>query len=73
MPPYVDRMGLCVVENTKDPQRSPELKAQAWAKVDKHLHIFLLELYIVNVLGPKLFTGGGPIQYCPWVTKIRSN
>ena len=32
---YSDRIGLSDVENTKDPQRSPELKAQAWAKVDQ--------------------------------------
>ena len=35
LPLYSDRMGLTDVENTKDPPRSPELKAQAWAKVDQ--------------------------------------
>ena len=45
LPLYSDRMGLSNVGNTKDPQRSPELKAQAWAKVDQYLQISLLELY----------------------------
>ena len=45
LPLYPDRMGLSDVENIKDPQRSPELKAMAWAKVDKQLLIFILELY----------------------------
>ena len=42
---YSDRICLSDVEKTKDPQRSPELKAQAWAKVEEQLKVFLLELY----------------------------
>ena len=45
LPLYPDRMGLSDVENIKDPPRSLELKAMAWAKVDKQLLVFLLELY----------------------------
>ena len=44
LPLYSERICLSLVENTKDPQRSPELKAQAWAKVEEQLKVFLLEL-----------------------------
>ena len=53
LPHYLDRLGLSDVENTKDPQRSPELKTQTCAKVDQQL-----QSYIINVLGPKPFTSG---------------
>ena len=43
LPLYSDRIGLS--ESTKDPQRSPELKAHAWSKVDQQLQISQLELH----------------------------
>ena len=45
LPLYSDRICLSDIENTKDPQRAPELKAQACAKVQEQLKVFLLELY----------------------------
>ena len=42
LPIYSDRICLSDVESTKDPQRSPELKAQAWAEVEEQLKVFLL-------------------------------